>query len=472
MEMKPGIYMEIKEVSGAGSIGWHAYLVHRKKDGATEVLRGGPGGWTGLVKSVVGGDIQVETGKSLEESKDAYGKGETPKSRFARRLDIPEGKEDGTWNVMKNEVEGIGKAKVDYNASGKFEGRAQNSNSVINAALKAVNIPVKQAIHPEFKEELTGIENNLSDTSEQTLLDEFGDKASDKLDAYKKALKAVVDKQLGKEAEGAPDAAPGAENPESGEPRAELSAANSATAASSNPEVGKFLDALRKPMDAADTILAKPVERVSESEISRAMGSDAFWQSADPRYGQVQNRVSAWHDHFYGTGPLQRDATGRQIEARPQRALPKEDGSTPDSVAGALGSGVLKVGEKVASEAGKSGLANAIRILQGGLNRLPRTLPSTIPTTLPREKRRKDMPGPFAEEQPSVFDSDPLEEDGLFGPLTRARLFETVSAFGPERVARNFARPPLGHSIGGIGARPSSIRNPFPRSPFGGGLLG
>ena len=82
--MKPGIYLEITPASTFGTIGSatdkldlkHAYLIYRKSDGTSEVIRGGLG---------ENAKISVETRKSLESSKDKLGPEEKPGTRPSRR---------------------------------------------------------------------------------------------------------------------------------------------------------------------------------------------------------------------------------------------------------------------------------------------------------------------------------------------------------------------------------------------------
>ena len=85
--MEPGIYLEVKPATIKGvrlGSNLHAYLVYRKDDGTTEVIRGGP--------DLLALELQVETGKSLDsnapeenKSEDAHEGHATPGSRTSRR---------------------------------------------------------------------------------------------------------------------------------------------------------------------------------------------------------------------------------------------------------------------------------------------------------------------------------------------------------------------------------------------------
>ena len=146
--MEPGIYLEVKP---AGSIGvrlgsnLHAYLVYRKGDGTTEVIRGGP--------DFLALELQVETGKSLDsnapeenKSEDAHEGHATPGSRPSRKVSLGGRKPEDVWKLMKKRAKEIGARKFVYFADFDPEDPNQNSNSVAAGVLKAAGIPLGQSV--------------------------------------------------------------------------------------------------------------------------------------------------------------------------------------------------------------------------------------------------------------------------------------------------------------------------------------
>ena len=133
----------------------YPYLVYRDGKGNAEVIRGGPeslpktriggkvsiNGWdlfdtgeiditnntfTRLANSeLAGGDIEIEAGIPLGKSLDAYKEGETPQSRFAKKLDLGGRPPQKVWEDMKITAQTIGKNETDYDIYD------QNSNSVV-----------------------------------------------------------------------------------------------------------------------------------------------------------------------------------------------------------------------------------------------------------------------------------------------------------------------------------------------------
>ena len=176
-----------------------------------------------------------------------------------------------------------------------------------------------------------------------------------------------------------------------------------------NPGIDAFLAELKKPLDPEDEFLIKPVEQISKGEIKGVMAGEAYHNAQDTRRSELLDKAGAWHDHFYGTGPVKRDATGRQISPRPVRVMPKEDMPVGDAKGGNVAKGVFEIGSRVAEMAGRGGIADAIRALQSGLNKMPRR-------------------------EGTIFSTVPLREDGLFGPKTKQRLYQSVGGFGPRRI--------------------------------------
>ena len=133
-----GIYIEAKPAAktlGEISGDYHAYLVYRDGKGNAEVIRGGPDSWD---FGALGGDIEVESGKPLTESADAYDEEDSPQSRFAKRLDLGGRSPQKVWEDMKITAQTIGKNETDYNLF------SQNSNSTIATVLNRSGLNDRQ----------------------------------------------------------------------------------------------------------------------------------------------------------------------------------------------------------------------------------------------------------------------------------------------------------------------------------------
>ncbi|MBM3568538.1 MAG: hypothetical protein FJX46_07250 [Alphaproteobacteria bacterium] len=70
-------------------------------------------------------------------------------------------------------------------------------------------------------------------------------------------------------------------------------------------------------------IMAQAPESLTAGDIDGLMASDAYWRGWDPDHQAVREMVSGWHQHFYGDGPVERDAEGR---IKPKRDLPTRHG--------------------------------------------------------------------------------------------------------------------------------------------------
>lgn len=80
-----GIYLELRPVITGGLKMFdnkHVYLVYRDAHGNEEVIRGGPEGAPPY------GDIQVQVGIPLQQSKDAYGPDESAATRLRNKVKL------------------------------------------------------------------------------------------------------------------------------------------------------------------------------------------------------------------------------------------------------------------------------------------------------------------------------------------------------------------------------------------------
>lgn len=147
MQKQPGIYFEVKPAESSDGMKvpfdkLHAYLLLRRPDGTTEVIRGGPM-WSLNIQTLV-----VETGKSLEESEDKYDSLEIPDSRPSVLLDLGSRDPEKVWRSMRQAAEKVGKGKHSYLFDTDDEDPDQTSNSVVASALAAGGISVDKVLPP------------------------------------------------------------------------------------------------------------------------------------------------------------------------------------------------------------------------------------------------------------------------------------------------------------------------------------
>ncbi len=329
--MEPGIYLEVKPATSFGfklEDSMHAYLVYRKNDGTTEVIRGG----LEPIRFDINPprfELKVETGKSLDsnapkenKSEDAYEGHATPGSRPSRKLSLGGRKPEDVWKVMKKRAKEIGASLFDYLADTDPEEPNQNSNSLTAAVLKAAGIPLGQSVPDGIRiDDLPGIKNDLSnpldfDIPKIRLDDPNLASRSDRKSKEKRA--------------------------DAGGP------------AESSPEAREFLDDVVRPGSRADEILLKPVSKWTDDELGVVMGTRLDLPSGHPERNRMADKETEFFKRFHGAGaapPIPKDPT-------PARA--------PDG--GDLGSALRRVGADVVRAAGRDGLPPALRDLQRGIN--------------------------------------------------------------------------------------------------------
>ena len=122
------------------------------------------------------------------------------------------------------------------------------------------------------------------------------------------------------------------------------------------------------------------------------------------------------------------------LPARPSRPIPTTPAPVRAADGGDLAGSVLGIGKRVLAAAAESGLSEAIRGLQGGLNGLAGVARSGA----------VGMDGPA------------LAVDGVFGPRTRRRLRGALAALGRAPVEKGFARSFARFRPAGSSIRPGS----------------
>ncbi len=193
-----------------------------------------------------------------------------------------------------------------------------------------------------------------------------------------------------------------------------------------SPEGRRFLAALKpKAGEEVEEVLLKPVNQWTKGEMGALMDDPDYWRTAGPRGRLLQDKARAWHDHFFGTGPAPEDETGRMLPSRPSHPIPTAPAPVRAADGGDLAGSVLGIGKRVLAAAAESGLSEAIRGLQGGLNGL----------------QTGDLNGLAGVRSGAIgMDRPALAVDGIFGPKTRWRLRQTVARFGRAPVEKSFAR--------------------------------
>ena len=186
-----------------------------------------------------------------------------------------------------------------------------------------------------------------------------------------------------------------------------------------SPEGLRFLAALEpKAGEEVEEVLLKPVDQWTKGEMGALMDDPDYWRAAGPRGRLLQDKARAWHDHFFGTGPAPEDETGRMLPARPAHPIPTAPAPVRAADGGELAGSVFGIGKQVLAAAAESGLSEAIRGLQSGLNGLS---------------------GVMRDSGAVGMDRPALAVDGVFGPKTRWRLRQTVARFGRAPVEKGFA---------------------------------
>lgn len=225
----------------------------------------------------------------------------------------------------------------------------------------------------------------------------------------------------------------------------------------------KDLTRLDDPLD--DVLLKQPSD-LTDTEVRAIMIRRQGTRDEEERRALFRAE-KAHFDHIYGTGPAQRDATGRIIQplaVNPVRATPIP---AVDSAGRPLADTLSNLAEKVAVLADADGRRDAVKALQRGLNiliREPRRTPDYNPEVWRARLRRSFDGDPHA-----LFAGlRPLKEDGLPGPKTRSALRHAAAAWGRTGIEEGLA---LGQFDGFArsvtdGAAPGSARR-VAESAFG-----
>lgn len=405
---EPGIYLEVKPASSIGiplGNNKHAYLVYRKADGSSEVIRGGLGKF---------GTLSVETGKSLEESKDALDEGEKPNTRPSRKLNIPSEKLDKTWSKMRDKAEEIGKTRLPYNANPI--GADQTSNSVVRAALDAAEVPVESALPDGVATDiLPGIEDNLKDDLKNNPPNPIEGEIGGTDDQKPTPSGSVDPSDNGPSGhdDGADDQ--GSDNTSgNGQNQSTRTRDDADDLENASPENRKFMDDLMRSGDAVDDIMLKKPQDLTEGEFTE-LKKRMIALPAGAEQDRLDKAATAFLENRFGDGPAEHDAVGRMIDPQPVRPAPKTPGALRTVDGRPLEAGLKHIGQTILKDAKNNGLADAIKNLQGGIN------------FMKDAKQKTPMPFPA------------LKQDGVFGAKTRNGLRQALVTLGQPKVREGMA---------------------------------
>ncbi len=187
----------------------------------------------------------------------------------------------------------------------------------------------------------------------------------------------------------------------------------------STPEARAFIAEVEKD-DGIDDILVKPVGRWTAGEAERVMKARIALPAGDPRRDELFCAERDFFEHAYGTGPVERDATGRMIEPKPKRVPPERPMAAVDADGRPLRDGLRRVARRVVVASDGRSLSRPIRHLQDGLNLLS--------SAIKPESRAS-----------GAYPRRALKTDGVFGSKTRSDLKRAVARLGAAKVDEGIA---------------------------------
>lgn len=180
--------------------------------------------------------------------------------------------------------------------------------------------------------------------------------------------------------------------------------------------------------------MLKPVSDLTEAEVRRAMGRDAYWRADHPDRAALQDRVGAWFDHVYGQAPQPLDESGKPVRGTPKNPPPTRERPLQTARGEGLDAALSQVAQGLAQHftAAMTGApqketpsqkeipAQTIRHLQAGLNLTERGPGARLKGT-----RLKEAPLKEAR----------LKEDGILGPKTARAVRRRVMRSGSGKPA-------------------------------------
>jgi len=442
---EPGIYVESKGASASaawpnGVLGKrHLYLVYQKEDGSREVIRGGDQ-FAGF------GKIQVESGVPQSDSSDKNTSGEV---RPARRLDIPAGKLQDTWNLMKSDADEIQQAGVSYDSFVPGDDVPEsNSNSVVRRIIEKHGFDPTESLPPGVTEkDVPGYENNLQgqftyQQRRQEVMQEGlrpTQRRKDLREVKERVLTLPVPQHessrdgnktgsdtssvseapvgVGLGAKAARNAAEDAETnasqsatgdatsdavPESARAKAMAIVASGKNGRGVDQGTDLDLDSVENDLD---DLMLKQVDDLTEDE-AKALGQWS-WKlpSNDPKRLEIEGRRRDFYELNYGDKPSKLDETGRMTAPEPVRKIPAKSKRLATPNGEPVGDALKRFAGKLARPVADDGETNVVKALQSGLSML----------------------------------GDVLKVDGVSGPKTKAALKRTVARRGAGKAEEAFA---------------------------------
>ena len=137
-------------------IAQHLYLIYQDDKGKEYTIRGGPENEGDLSNLLRTGDISVQNGILLEDSRDAR-KTQSPSQRNQKIVDLGSREAKEVWGILMQHAQNIHDSGLDYQLL------SQNSNSTIASVLNAVGINIFKNMPKGISPSLSpGVENFLT----------------------------------------------------------------------------------------------------------------------------------------------------------------------------------------------------------------------------------------------------------------------------------------------------------------------
>ena len=185
-----------------------------------------------------------------------------------------------------------------------------------------------------------------------------------------------------------------------------------------------------------DVLLKRP-EHLTAREI-RQIAERRLASRDDQERAALFDLERAHYDSVYGTGPVDRDGTGKMIQMDSPAAGNEMPVPALDKDGRPLAEAVNAIAETVAGLAQNEGTGSAVSALQRGLNLLGKE-PWRTPDFNPKSWDERRQAGREHTAFPLFGGPYPLKEDGLVGPKTRSALRNAVAAWGKPRVEEGLA---------------------------------
>ncbi len=180
-------------------------------------------------------------------------------------------------------------------------------------------------------------------------------------------------------------------------------------------EFHAFIKELTRVDHPAEEILLKSPKTWTHDEMIQVKKHHSVLPANDPRGKDMDRRIGAWFSHVYSDEPVKHDAMGRMIDPKPVNPPPSKPLALRNADGHDLKAGLRRIGARILAAAKDSGMGDAVKSLQGGLNKLERWRQAES-----NSKRETSSP--------------PLKEDGVLGPKTKTALKKILAKHGTAQA--------------------------------------